>query len=96
MYLLFKQEAFFKLFMSEFVMLTVLADALPAVRHRDANVGIFSAVCHQVVRLFVVTCSTCLFTCPCSTDEQGNSSKLAVISMTVVTVDFVFPISLLL
>lgn len=77
--------------MSVFVMFTVLTDALPAVRYRDANMGIFTPVCHQVVRLFVVTCSSCLFTCPCSTDEQGNSYKPVIISI-IVSVDFVFPV----
>lgn len=68
-------------FLSAFVLMT---DALPAVRYRDANMGIFSTVCHQIVRLPVVTCSSCLFARPCSTDKQGNSFKPAVLSVIVV------------
>lgn len=48
-------------------------DALPLVRHRAANVGVFSIVCHQILRLFMVTCSACLSARPCSTDQQGGS-----------------------
>lgn len=58
--------------MSVSVVTTVLTDALPALRHRDANVGIFPAVRHQILCLPVVTRSSCLFACPCSTDKQGN------------------------
>lgn len=71
------------------VIVTVLSDALPAVWHRDANVGIFSAVRHQVVRLLVATRSSCLFACPRSTDKQGNYSRLDAVTMFVVIVDIV-------
>lgn len=59
----------------------VISDALPAVRLRDANMGIFSVIRHQVVRLLVATCASCLFACPCSTDKQGSCSKLAHFKM---------------
>lgn len=70
------------------LLITVFTDALPAVWHRDADMGIFSTVCHQVICLLVATCSSCLFTRPCSTDKQGNYSKLAVIATFVVVLFF--------
>lgn len=54
------------------VFLNVLTDALLAVRHRDADVGVFSSVRHQVIRLPVATCSPGLFARTRSTDEQGT------------------------
>lgn len=69
--------------------MTVLTDALPAVWHRDANMGIFSAVRHQVIRLLMATRSSCLFACPCFTDKQGNYSRLAIITAFVVIVDII-------
>lgn len=69
------------------VVMTVLTDALPAVRHRDADMGVFSTVRHQVIRLLMATRSSCLFARTCSTDKQGNYSKRAVISTLVVIVN---------
>lgn len=52
--------------------LTVLTDALLAVRHRDADVGVFASVRHQVIRLLMATRSSGLFACTRSTDKQGK------------------------
>lgn len=57
--------------------LTVLTDALLAVRHRDADVGVFASVRHQVIRLLVATRSSSLFACTRSTDKQGNFINFA-------------------
>lgn len=54
----------------------VLTDALLALRHRNANMGILSTVCHQVLCLLMVTCTSCLLACPCSTDKQGKYRKV--------------------
>lgn len=50
----------------------VLTDALLAVRHRDADVGVFASVRHQVICLLMATCSSGMFACTRSTDKQGN------------------------
>lgn len=57
--------------------LTVLTDALLAVRHGDADVGVFASVRHQVIRLLMATRSPGLFACTRSTDKQGNFINVA-------------------
>lgn len=54
----------------------ILTDALPAVRHRDADMGVFPTVCHQIIRLLMATCSSCLSARACPTDKQGDCSNL--------------------
>lgn len=54
------------------VVLLVLTDALLAVWHRDADVGVLSPVRHQVLRLLMATRSSGLFTRTHSADKQGN------------------------
>lgn len=63
--------------------MTVLTDALPTLWHRDADLGVFSAIRHQVICLLMATCSSCLFTRTCSTDKQGNYFKLRHTSFAV-------------
>lgn len=58
--------------------MNVLTDALLAVRYRDADVGVFSFVRHQVICLLMATCSSGLFACTRSTDEQGNFTLLYI------------------
>lgn len=53
-------------------MLAILTDALPAVRYGDADVGVLSAVRHQIICLLVATRSSCLFARARPTDKQGN------------------------
>lgn len=60
------------------VVMNVLTDALLAVRYRDADVGVFSSVRHQVICLLMATCSSGLFACTRSTDEQGNFTLLYI------------------
>lgn len=65
------------------VVVNVLTDALLAVRHRDADVGVFSSVRHQVICLLMATCSSGLFACTCSTDEQGNFTLIIIVNCSV-------------
>lgn len=60
------------------VVVNVLTDALLAIRHRDADVGVLSFVRHQVICLLMATRSSGLFACTCSTDKQGNSTLLNI------------------
>lgn len=53
-------------------MMAILTDALPAVRYGDADVGVLSAVRHQIICLLVATRSSCLFARARPTDKQGN------------------------
>lgn len=66
-------------------MMAILTDALPAVRYGDADVGVLSAVRHQIIRLLVATRSSCLFARARPTDKQGNYlnrlSLLGVLSL---------------
>lgn len=61
--------------------LTVLTDALPAVWYRDADMGVFATVCHQVICLLMATRSAGLFARTCITDKQGDYSQCALFSM---------------
>lgn len=62
------------------VVVNVLTDALPAVWHRDADVGVFSSVRHQVICLLMATRSSGLFACTRSTDEQGNFTLIIIVN----------------
>lgn len=53
-------------------MMAILTDALPAVRYGDADVGVLSAVRHQIICLLVATRSSRLFARARPADKQGN------------------------
>lgn len=74
--------------------MSLVTDALPAVWLRDANMGIFSFVRHQVVRILMVTRSSCLLACPCSADEQGNWFQTCSHSQFVARCLFVYSVVL--
>lgn len=75
------QQVNASLFTCGTAVMTVLTDALPAVWYRDADMGVFSTVRHQVICLLMATRSTSLFARTCITDKQGDYSQCAVFSV---------------